>query len=96
MNHKIFVGGLSWGTKEENMERLFSEIGPLASVKIIKDRNTGRSKGFGFVEFLHTGDADLAIEKLDGIELDGRNLKISMAQEKPSHRKLNLSLSQKD
>ena len=82
MTNKIFVGGLSWNTREDTMESLFAEVGPLSSVKIIKDRETGRSRGFGFVEFMNDGDAEAAIERLDGVELDGRNLKISIAQER--------------
>lgn len=82
MSNKVFVGGLSWSTKEETLDNLFNEIGEVSSVKIITDRETGRSRGFGFVEFTNKDDANLAVEKLDGTELDGRNLKVSIAQER--------------
>ena len=82
MSRKVFVGGLSWNTKEHGLEMVFSEIGEVSSVKIITDRETGRSRGFGFVEFTSEDDANTAVERLDGIELDGRTLKVSIAQER--------------
>lgn len=82
MSNKVFVGGLSWGTKENGLEMMFSELGEVVSVKIITDRETGRSRGFGFVEYANSEDAASAVEKLDGIELDGRSLKVSIAQER--------------
>ena len=82
MSNKVFVGGLSWNTKEPGLEMVFNEIGEVSSVKIITDRETGRSRGFGFVEFTSEEDAAAAVEKLDGIELDGRSLKVSIAQER--------------
>ena len=82
MSNKVFVGGLSWNTKEDTLEGLFAEVGEISSVKTIYDRETGRSRGFGFVEFSSENDALTAVEKLDGAELDGRNLKVSIAQER--------------
>ncbi|MFK7828023.1 MAG: RNA recognition motif domain-containing protein [Oligoflexales bacterium] len=82
MSNKVFVGGLSWNTKEDALDVLFSEIGQVSSVKIITDRETGRSRGFGFIEFSDSQHAHDAVDRLDGTELDGRNLKVSMAQER--------------
>ena len=79
-NNKLFVGGISWNTSEEGLKEYFSQIGEVEEVKIITDRMTGRSKGFGFVTFKNEEDAKKAIETLDGKELDGRSLKIAKAR----------------
>ena len=82
MSNKVFVGGLSWDSSDHSLETLFSEVGPISSVKIIMDRETGRSRGFGFVEFSNEADAATAVEKFDGVELDGRSIKVNIAQER--------------
>ena len=79
-NNKLFVGGISWNTTEDQLKEYFSQIGEVEEVKIITDRMTGRSKGFGFVTYKNEEDAKKAIETLDGKELDGRNLKVAQAR----------------
>lgn len=81
-NKKLFVGNLSWGTTEEALEEAFSEAGEVVSVAIITDRDSGRSKGFGFVEMATAEDAQKAVELLNGKELDGRALTVNIARPK--------------
>ena len=82
MNNKLFVGGISFSTTEDRLAQLFAEIGELQSIKIITDRDTGRSRGFGFVEMTSEEDAQAAIEKFNGFELDGRDLSVKVAEER--------------
>jgi RNA recognition motif-containing protein len=77
---KIYVGNLAWSATEAELRDLFASYGDVASVAIITDRDTGRSRGFGFVEL--DGDADKAISELDGRELGGRALRVNEAQDK--------------
>lgn len=79
MNNKLYVGNLSWNTKEDGLTELFSKYGTVTEVKIITDRNTGRSKGFAFVTFEKPEDADKAMAELNGKDIDGRPLKIAKA-----------------
>jgi RNA recognition motif-containing protein len=83
MSKKLFVGSLSWDTSEEVLRGKFEQFGEIIEVKIITDRDTGRSRGFGFVTFEDSGDADKAVTEMDGSELDGRTIKVNEAQEKP-------------
>ena len=76
----IYVGNLSWGLNQDNLEQLFAEFGPVKSANLIEDRETGRSKGFGFVEMDNTEDGERAIEELNGKEIDGRNLTVNVAR----------------
>ena len=76
---KIFVGNLSFNTTENDLTNLFNQVGPVDSVSIITDRDTGRSKGFGFVA-MSDDDATKAISELSGKELDGRSLTINEAR----------------
>ncbi|MGD9807021.1 MAG: RNA recognition motif domain-containing protein [Deferribacterales bacterium] len=78
----IYVGNLSFSTKEDDILALFSNIGDVDTARIITDRDTGRSKGFGFVEMPNNDQAKEAIEKLNGTELDGRNLTVNEAKPK--------------
>lgn len=80
MSMKLFVGGLAYATTENELEEYFAAIGKVLSVKIISDRETGRSKGFGFVEFDSDDDGKKAIEELNGKELAGRRLTINEAR----------------
>jgi RNA recognition motif-containing protein len=77
---RLYVGNLSYATKDTDLQTLFGEFGELVSVAVITDRETGRSKGFGFVEFASDDDARAAIEELNGQEFQGRQLKISEAR----------------
>ncbi|WP_028972830.1 RNA recognition motif domain-containing protein [Spirochaeta cellobiosiphila] len=76
----IYVGNIAYGASEEDLRDAFSEYGDVASVKIIMDRDTGRSKGFGFVEMETEEAAASAIEALNGAELIGRPLKVNEAR----------------
>lgn len=80
MAKKLYVGGLSYGTTDEALKAAFSEAGAVESVTIIKDRMTGRSRGFGFVEMTNDEDAAKAISLFDGKELDGRKLTVNEAR----------------
>lgn len=75
----IFVGNLSYQLQEEELESLFSELGEVSSAKIIKDKFTGRSKGFGFIEMPNDEEGAQAIEQLNGREAQGRPLRVSQA-----------------
>lgn len=80
MNKKLYVGNLSYGTTEEELRALFSEVGPVASVTIITDRATGQSKGFGFVEMETTEAAEAAIDQLNNREVNRRTITVSEAR----------------
>lgn len=80
--NKLFIGGLSWALDWQEVKDVFKEYGEVTFVKVIKDRDTGRSKGFGFVEFSTVEDAIKAKEAMDGAEVDGRTIKVDYAQEK--------------
>jgi len=80
--NKLFVGGISWGLSSEDLGAAFNEHAEVVHAKIIMDRETGKSRGFGFVEFNSVEDAVKAKEAMDGIELDGRAVKVDYAQEK--------------
>ena len=80
MNNKLYVGGLPYSTTEDALEQLFSEHGTVESAKVITDRDTGRSRGFGFVEMESAGEAQKAISALNGTDLDGRTLTVNEAK----------------
>ena len=75
------MGNLHFETKQHELETLFAEVGPVASVAMPADRDTGRPRGFAFVEFTDEASALHAIEKFDGYELQGRTLRVNMAEE---------------
>ncbi|XP_024016505.1 glycine-rich RNA-binding protein GRP1A-like [Eutrema salsugineum] len=78
--YRCFVGGLAWATDDQSLERTFSQFGEVLDSKIIIDRETGRSKGFGFVTFKDEESMRTAIETMNGQELDGRNITVNEAQ----------------
>lgn len=80
--NKLYVGWISWGLEWQELKDIFNEFGEVAFVKIIKDRETNRSKWFWFVEFNSIEDAAKAKEAMHGKELDGRTLTVDFAQEK--------------
>ncbi len=82
MAKKLFVGGLSWDTTDEGLRQAFAPHGEVTEAKVITDRGTGRSRGFGFVTFAQDEDAQTAISKMDGISLDGKTIRVNEAQEK--------------
>lgn len=83
MATKLYVGNLPYSAKEESLKDHFSSAGSVASVKIIIDRETGRSKGFGFVEMESDDAAQSAVSQLDGQEFEGRSLRVSEAKPQP-------------
>lgn len=79
---KLFVGSLAWGTTDESLREAFEAFGAVSDAKVITDRETGRSRGFGFVTFDQAEDADAAIDAMNGAELDGRNIAVNEAQDR--------------
>lgn len=84
MAKKIYVGNLPFATTDEELEGLFAEHGKVISAKVITDRETGRSRGFGFVEMEDAAAADEAIRAFDGKEMGGRPLRVNEARERGS------------
>ena len=80
MATKLFVVSLSWNTTDESLQEFFASAGTVVSASVIKDRETNRSKGFGFVEMSSDDEAKQAIEKLNNQELDGRSIIVSEAR----------------
>ena len=80
MEVKLYVGNLSYSTTEADLKTLFAEAGQVASVALIKDRDTGRSKGFAFVEMTTQAEAQQAISMFNGYNLDNRELKVNLAK----------------
>jgi RNA recognition motif-containing protein len=78
----IYVGNLSWGLKDQDLANLFSPFGEVASAKIVMDKFTQRSKGFGFVEMPNDEQAQAAIAQLNGTEIEGRNLVVNESRPK--------------
>lgn len=76
----IYVGNLSYGVSDENLQEVFSAYGTVSSAKVITDKYTGRSKGFGFVEMENDSEGQAAIDQLDGAEIDGRSVKVNEAR----------------
>jgi RNA recognition motif-containing protein len=75
----IYVGNLSFSVTDESLTTMFSEFGKVESAKVIMDRYSGKSKGFGFVEMPDNSEADQAIKALNGKQIDGRNIKVNQA-----------------
>ncbi|KAL6582058.1 Glycine-rich RNA-binding protein 4, mitochondrial [Orobanche minor] len=82
MSTKLFIGGLSYGTDDNGLKNAFSSFGEVDEVKVITDRDSGRSRGFGFVNFSSDESASSAMSAMDGQELDGRRIRVSYAQER--------------
>jgi cold-inducible RNA-binding protein len=85
MSTKLYVGNLSFDTSAQDLEQLFGESGTVQSASIIEDRETGRSRGFAFVEMSSKEEASAAIAALDGKEVGGRNLKVNEAKPRESN-----------
>ena len=86
MSKKIYAGNLSWNIDDNELGDLFAQYGEVISARIIIDRNTNRSKGFGFIEMADSSAADAAISALNGKELDGRNMRVNEAEERENNR----------
>ncbi len=82
MSSNIYVGNLSFSTTSADLENLFAEYGAVSRAQVITDRDTGRSRGFGFVEMASADAANAAISSLNGRNVDGRDLKVNMAKER--------------
>ncbi|HSN57224.1 MAG TPA: RNA-binding protein, partial [Candidatus Sulfomarinibacteraceae bacterium] len=83
---KLFVGSLSWNTTDEGLREAFAPFGEIAEAVVVSDRDTGRSRGFGFVTFEDDEAADQAVAALNGTELDGRTIRVDVAQAKERNR----------
>lgn len=79
MSKKLFVGGLSWNTDDYGLRAAFEQFGEVVDAKVITDRETGRSRGFGFVTYSNGDDAMVAMEQMNGSQLDGRTLNVNEA-----------------
>jgi RNA recognition motif-containing protein len=84
MSNKLFVGSLSWNTSSEELRQAFASCGEVVEAKVVTDRDTGRSRGFGFVTFQDAESAERAVRELDGSMLDGRNIKVDRANDRPN------------
>ena len=85
MSMKLYVGNLAFRTSSEDLQQLFSQAGTVESASVVEDRDTGRSRGFGFVEMANKEDGERAIAELNGKEINGRELKVNEA--KPQERR---------
>ena len=77
---KLFIGGLSFSTSSERLRETFASVGSVESASVVTDRDTGRSRGFGFVEMGTSEEANEAVRRLNGTELDGRQIKVEVAK----------------
>ena len=84
MAKKLFVGGLSWDTNDDGLQEAFSQFGEISEAKVICDRDSGRSRGFGFVTFNDDEAADKAVAAMNGFQLDGRAIRVDVAQDRRS------------
>jgi len=82
MSKKLFVGGLPWATTSEELEEIFAAHGTVVTAKVITDRVTGKSRGFGFVEMDSSDDADKALQALNGTEYAGRTITVNEARQR--------------
>lgn len=82
MSSNLYVGNLTFSTNSDDLERLFGEYGEVRKAQVISDRDTGRSRGFGFVEMGSSDEATAAINALNGTTIDGRDLTVNIAKER--------------
>jgi len=86
MANKLFVGGLSWDTTDEGLHEAFSQFGVVTEAKVVMDRETGRSRGFGFVTMDGAEETKTAMTEMDGANLDGRAIRVNEATERGGRR----------
>lgn len=86
MSNKLFVGGLSWNTDDTGLREAFEPFGEIVEAKVITDRDTGRSRGFGFVTYTDEAAAQAAIQEMNDAQLDGRSLRVNEAQARRDER----------
>lgn len=79
---KLFIGGLAWHTDDSTLRQKFEEFGQVEEAVVVKDRDTGRSRGFGFVRFASDAEADTAMQNMNNIEFDGRTIRVDKASER--------------
>jgi RNA recognition motif-containing protein len=84
MAQKLFVGGIAFATTSEGLRDLFAQSGTVVSATVVTDRDTGQSRGFGFVEMSTSEEADKAVQQINGRDLDGRSLKVEISKPKTS------------
>ena len=82
MSKKLFVGGLAWATTDDGLRDAFASFGDITDAKVITDRDTGRSRGFGFITYSSDDAATTAINEMNGTTLDGRTLNVNEAQDR--------------
>ena len=80
MAHKLFIGGLPFSTSNDRLREVFAQAGGVESATVVMEQDTGRSRGFGFVEMASAEEADAAVKKFNGQEMDGRRLKVELAK----------------
>ncbi|MEL6342644.1 MAG: RNA-binding protein, partial [Myxococcota bacterium] len=80
---KLFCGGLAWATDDESLRAAFEPFGEVSEAKVIYDRDSGRSRGFGFVTFANREEGEQAIEQMNGAQVDGRAIRVNEAHDKP-------------
>lgn len=85
MATKLFVGSLAWGTTDDSLRELFATVGTVVSASVIMDRETNRSKGFGFVEMSSDDEAKAAVDQLNNKELEGRTIIVNEARPREEH-----------
>jgi len=81
---KLFIGGLAWHTEEATLRQKFEEFGAVEEAVVVKDRDTGRSRGFGFVRYVQEADAETAIAAMNNVEFDGRTIRVDKASDNGS------------
>ena len=86
MGNKLYVGNLAYSVRDESLHQAFSQFGTVTSAKVMMDRDTGRSRGFGFVEMNSEEEGQSAIDALNGAELGGRTLKVNVARPREERR----------
>lgn len=84
MSKKLFVGGLAWATDDDGLRQAFEAYGEVTDAKVINDRETGRSRGFGFVTFADDNAGQTAMSEMDGKPLDGRTIRVNEANDRRS------------
>ncbi len=82
MKNKLFVGSLPWATDDAALMEIFAKFGEVVSARVVTDRESGRSRGFGFVEYADDASAQAAIEGADGMMVEGRAISVSLARPK--------------
>jgi RNA recognition motif-containing protein len=87
MGSKLFVGNLSWTVTSDDLRDAFEPFGNIQEAKVIMDRETGRSRGFGFVTFTEAADAQVAIADMNGTKIDGRDIRVNEAEDKGERRR---------